>query len=1798
MPQTPEAAAFLERITQLPPGLGVSLDDALKPSLEDEAELRKLFAQDKTNIRLQDPHVGLVDVFDAPSDIKTTRARVVQSEDDLSAKYVMPLSTENRRKDGSPCMVQSLADFKANWAIFTEGSLSQLTNWNNVVAGGGAVQACLSPVPDNYKVSKRALRKYFHSHAFPTSDVDLFLYGMTPEQARAKINEIYEAVRDSVPWDVTCIRTKHTVSIHSQYPYRAIQIVLRLYQSPAEILAGFDVDAPCCAYDGDRVWASPRAIVAAMRQCNTVDITRRSPSYEVRLHKYSSRGFEVYVPDLNREDIDPTIFERSIVRVQGLARLLVLEKLATAISRDQFVMTRRNLRGRPQKPYNWKRHAKKKYKGDLKQDADAGLELSDYDVISLHIPYGPGWDARRIEKLVYQTDLGMNSPFNPKNKDRILHRHAAFFGTMKECLDDCCEHCPEAKNEEEQALQLEEDKSYVRGRVAFIEEDPGRQSMSGSFNPIDEGEWSEQAYMGATEKFFAAIAAQDRAAVKRMIQEGSDVNRRDHVGRTPLQVAILSGAEEIACDLIDANARMTARLVDGRTSLHLASFLGLAAVVRKLLERSALNDEAAKEAEEAKRQESKAPDDMATDDEDSEMQDSSEDDWASEDEHPPKNATTEKPTTSEEGVNIPDEEEDLPDVFDVNVHDWDYGFSALDYAIIGGSVPVVELLTSAGANPKSVNEFNSAQSLTLTAATPDEEAACKIMEKLLSAGAVSSEANADLFTILHRMIWSSKPKLFSALLRMDPSSKAVLDVPCMTQIYTVFPVVSAIISGSYSILALLLAYGAKLMISEDEFQRARDMKLQVDGKGSRYGINFRSSVITPMEFALSLQDDIVYLLVALDAELNCATKSTWSYTVENGRMSMLDLVRTVAAKAAEGISLAKPSRPVGALPSAPRAVASSSGMLVGHHLPALRLSTQPRPAPGATESQALLPSWPAVPAWKQELQTMASKCNELERAQTGGGVARIPPFDKIKAYFNEVEALLVSHGAKTAAELAPSDAPAVAESERQMRLLGQIYQFHIYRNTTPLGSFSFYRLGRLNDVVGNDTTAATLYNELFAACWDGDNSKIQRLCLPQAAQKTHDTPIQIAVRWGDYRGGYTPMHAALMRRHWNTARLILAIAVSQFSPEEPPAQPFTTKDLALDEDSDSDNDSEDEEMEDVPEKETVDFIDIAKRPSTVHSQANPVDMLIVYGYYLAKDEKTYRYDTLLNQVVANDDFEAFVQILDLYRYAGDALGMTESQILAGNTFPGLFQYDRPAMLDEFIRRTGFGISLEVDSKDQDEEQPDSTSRKPKYYLGLNVHGKKRKDLASKGDPNAPHSMTPTGELPILWKAARAGLLEVIKYLASDRPLMAYKFYASSHSDKQAKLLNQIPDLASVLPAKLGWTTNVLNESALTAGIVANRKEVIETLYALRPKDVDSWVHLRHKTLNFNNLLAAVRWGCDPWIFDFLLGKKVSPMEADHRGYNICHLLCSYSGENYTKLFKHVLHQLPTDVTEYLLRQQTKKKGFTPLHIAVKDNRLDYVRLLVGTSAAQYLQRNASGNTPLHLAVKRGFPEMTQVIASAGPAEALTLEDGVGSTALETVTRNAFVAQIKGMSLPTSWMNGVIPSFDWHRTAFSVPKQTRELALLRETIQDLLDQGRLINGTKLAKELLAYADHLEAKIAAEKAAEEEKTKKAAQGWTAEADTSDAAATLRVLSEALAARPGPRHLVHLDDVHESVKTSLKIALDNYNTQIRFTVPKKDDEFENPPAEEEQLPASLLVNDYDPNQMWGEPWGDVYA
>lgn len=47
-----------------------------------------------------------------------------------------------------------------------------------------------------------------------------------------------------------------------------------------------------------------------MTQCNVMDLSRTSASYEQRLYKYSQRGFEIYYDDLDRGKINSKIFSQ------------------------------------------------------------------------------------------------------------------------------------------------------------------------------------------------------------------------------------------------------------------------------------------------------------------------------------------------------------------------------------------------------------------------------------------------------------------------------------------------------------------------------------------------------------------------------------------------------------------------------------------------------------------------------------------------------------------------------------------------------------------------------------------------------------------------------------------------------------------------------------------------------------------------------------------------------------------------------------------------------------------------------------------------------------------------------------------------------------------------------------------------------------------------------------------------------------------------------------------------------------------------------------------------------------------------------------------------------------------------------------------------------------------------------------------------------------------------------------------------------------------------------------------------
>jgi ankyrin repeat protein len=373
-----------------------------------------------------------------------------------------------------------------------------------------------------------------------------------------------------------------------------LQIVLRVYKSVSEILTGFDVDAAGGAYDGRQVYVTPRALGSFITQVNRVDLTRRSPSYENRLSKYSHRGFEVHWPDLDRSRIDPTVFERSFQRTVGLARLLVLERLPTSSAREEYLNRRREERGRPRAHRNRHRH---RLGGNIKDSYEDEIAdwVAEEDVSNYHtfaVPYGQGFNARKIEKICYKRDLLLNAEWNQSSDHKVyLHRHPAFFGTVKDVIEDCCGSCPEPQTPEEVELARAEAQHFISGRMPFLMDDPGRQQI-GSFNPLTDKDWTDMAYVSDTARLCQSIVKHNLdEVIAWLTQDGANPNDRDYTGRTLLHLAVMSSTVVIVKALIDHGARLTARLADGRTALHLAASRGNSEMIKAIMKKSIENEE-------------------------------------------------------------------------------------------------------------------------------------------------------------------------------------------------------------------------------------------------------------------------------------------------------------------------------------------------------------------------------------------------------------------------------------------------------------------------------------------------------------------------------------------------------------------------------------------------------------------------------------------------------------------------------------------------------------------------------------------------------------------------------------------------------------------------------------------------------------------------------------------------------------------------------------------------------------------------------------------------------------------------------------------------------------------------------------------------------------------------------------------------------------------------------------------------------------------------------------------------------
>lgn len=179
-----------------------------------------------------------------------------------------------------------------------------------------------------------AVRKCEDSRSDPPGDIDIF-----PIVQKGENDEIDQRLGDETLIrfleEISCIYDAHykeTYSLHwcrssscttielvdrnlrGEHPMK-IQFIHRLYESPAQIIGGFDFAASQVFFDGQAFYCSYIAMLSLHTGIMPLDFTRIGASWPYRLKKYSSsKGFEFLAPALNTKKLteDPAPFQRSV----------------------------------------------------------------------------------------------------------------------------------------------------------------------------------------------------------------------------------------------------------------------------------------------------------------------------------------------------------------------------------------------------------------------------------------------------------------------------------------------------------------------------------------------------------------------------------------------------------------------------------------------------------------------------------------------------------------------------------------------------------------------------------------------------------------------------------------------------------------------------------------------------------------------------------------------------------------------------------------------------------------------------------------------------------------------------------------------------------------------------------------------------------------------------------------------------------------------------------------------------------------------------------------------------------------------------------------------------------------------------------------------------------------------------------------------------------------------------------------------------------------------------------------------
>lgn len=1247
-------------------------------------------------------------------------------------------------------------------------------------------------------------------------------------------------------------------------------------------------------------------------------------------------------------------------------------------------------------------------------------EVSNYNTFS--IPYGPKFHASKIQRLLYTKDILLNAEWS-KPKERVLHRHPAFFGaTAAEAMSDSCGACPSPQTNEEREAAEEEKKIYVHGPVTFLTDNPGRQAI-GSFHPITDDDWTEMAYVSNIANLCQAIVDTDVQLVRKICSDGDvDINQRDYCGRSPLHLAVIASSAEVVRCLLDHGSRIIPRLADGRTSLHLAAERGDKHIMKAILDKSESNEEQQIAKEHSAPMNAASADDQQgthsnTDGSDIDQSDSEE----SADDITEGSFVQIRRGPIEDTV-AEDDDQDLPDVLDVNVVAWDKKVTALHTGIAFNNTSVVETLVSDyGADPmlpiKLVHAHNNSPSsaimpLVLATSLQGEDMLAQT-RSLLSLGASSAQADMKLVTALQYFVVAA-PRALPLILDHDgPAGRRVLN-------HVTFPddrhyygnggfdtaLSLAIRAKDEGTAQYLLQHGAEPEVSFESFKHSRP---DIHASPARYGPGppcdenmLKEKITQPVFLAAKYElPDLVWKLIDLNVDVNSINQVGYSlmsqgHSYHRGS-SLLDTVLAAIGKLENPVKEKEVEFP--------EPLKSDDHYSVGLE-------------PGSYRF------WKANHDLKhaKEEYSRDEETAEQERTKirpTGAKEMKQSALQSLLDRYRSLERTLRARGAKTFKDLYPNSPE---PRERQDH-----HSSGTYRRYTPhKTAFSFRGSGGYQ-VADNDS-----YAVLFEAAWVGDLSTIKAMTLQSWGKDSQNAPLEAAVTDAQ---GFTIFSLALFRGHEDVARAVLEIVHAQYDP------PKDKKKFSISVGEDDDAIKIDSEIvDDVFTTEILAGISTKVRskqtPLTVIGLNSSITRFLhmddagseILGPLLAWGGYAYRGygGSALQYAIVMDDAALVTRLLDLeedFKAPDETLSSHEEDLLLA------IKFGRIPIIERLAERTGAGLVLDS----MIAESGITVEEDSKFYQGLTVDGVKKKSWAKAPGGSVETSRTVVSPLLLAAHCGTEGALESCKFFAGDKPRESYQRFVNSHvGDRRLHSLERLP--GGISQAITSFLDNN-RELALQAAVLAshNNSPVIKFLLASMPESLHVGNSKGRTALELAFQLRQV--DVARLLIEHGAYQRARNIDSD----NLLHVLFTptcgsgqrihYRNENDVSVIGSMISLLDEGGLGAMLqeRSSTDPGSMTPLarflgsaKVLYSDDRkslayhLQVFKLLLELSmkyaaGADLELVSGSGDTPLHICVKRQLYEHVKILAEHKPA-LLHRENATGQTPLEA-SRDAHYSKI-------------------------------------------------------------------------------------------------------------------------------------------------------------------------------------------